>query len=510
MTNVTIEAGTLTASRADRVVSGLLLPYGEVGRTNLGRFSIEPGTIDVPTEDPSAVTLYSPHVHEKAVGRALTLTVTKAGVVGSFGVARTPAGDAYLDDVEAGRKPALSAEVEEVVIRDGKSVGGRLFAAAGVKAGAFPSALLMAEDVGEEPEQTTEDDEPSDEAPDGAESEATVAETQTAPEVEQDEQETTTETDGELRASLPGSVNGKAKSGSTAKTLFASLRGKNLQEAGTMLAALDQATATDLLPSQQQQWLGEVGSKRTYARMFVPLVQHGDLAGLKAIGWRFQSGKTPQVAAYTGYPNQPNSNVVATEQVTLDASRLAGAGSVDRAFLDFPSSEFWGAYFREQGNSYDRQLDGIVRAFLIASATHLDADAVPTDVAVALSYIVDGAFQIITAERGMPSFALVGADLWKPLMKTRQQDAAAYLSGALNLDAGQLEGFRIVPSADANLTGKVVVGTGDCATVYELPGVPVRVDAVNIAVGGAERGVFGYHAELLNDAAGLVEVSPAA
>jgi hypothetical protein len=62
--DVQIEAGSLYANAEDRIVSGLLLPYGEIGQTNLGRFSIEAGTVNIPS-DPDVVTLNVDHNREE-------------------------------------------------------------------------------------------------------------------------------------------------------------------------------------------------------------------------------------------------------------------------------------------------------------------------------------------------------------------------------------------------------------------------------------------------------------
>lgn len=508
MTTAIIEGGVLTASADARTVSGLLLPYGEVGRTNLGRVIFAKGVVKVP-EDPEVMSFTDDHtqpVEDFPLGRGVGLQETDQGIVGTFKIAKTAEGDKYLADIAGGKRRSLSAEVRGLVIRGGKAISGVLFGGGACEAGAFPSATLFAHDVGDDPE-TPEGTKPEDDAPDGAESEGIVTKPQTAPEAEQTE-EPEVEQPEPMLAHKPGSVGGKPANAKGA-TLFASLSGKTLQEAGTMLAALDQAVAADVLPAQQQQWLGEIVARKTYVRRFASLVNHGDLQGLKAIGWRFIEGKTPEVAAYAGMPAQPNSNEVKTEQVTLDAVRLAGAGSVDRAFLDFPTPEFWAGYFRELTNDYERKLDAIARDFYIANATAVVGGAIPAGVATAAAYIVDGALTILDAERGMPSWAMVGSDLYREFLLTRNDDMLAYLNAALGLEDGTLKEFRLQPTSVATMAGKVCVGTRDAATVYELAGSPVRVDAVNIAVGGAERGAFGYHAELLNDATGLALVGPA-
>jgi len=518
MADVTIEAGTLLANRQERIVSGLLLPYGEVGKTNLGRFSIAPGAVTIPT-DPSVVTLNVEHTREEPVGRAVSLTDTPAGVVATFSVASTPEGDRYLEEVENGTRNGLSAEVAEIELSKDKrkAIRGRLFAAAACVAGAFPSATLLASEAGDAADleaalaaaqdaladiqslltpKNPDDAASPDEAPAGADTEAPVAEND-APAPEQDDDKT-------LKASLAPGLGGKGK---RSATLFASLAGKAPNVAATMMASLDQITAADALPAQQAQWLGEVYGSKTYQRRFANLVQHGDLQALKAIGWKFTEGKTPEVDDYAGFPAQPYTNEVKTEAVTLDAQRIAGAGAVDRAFLDFPMESFWAGYFREQTNSYERQLDAKALEAYLAAAQIADPILPPDGVSTAAAYIVRGARSIIDAERDLPAWAIVGSDLYEELLLTRADDVLAYLSAALNIEDGQGFGpFKIVPSAHPDLIGGVLVGTRSAATVFELPGSPVRVDTVSIATGGVERGVFGYHAELINDASGLVLV----
>jgi hypothetical protein len=513
--DVTYEAGTLRANADDRTVTGLLVPYGEVARSNLGRFSVDRGVFTLP-EDVTVMNANRGHDAEDPVARFVDTTDTDAGLVAKFRIADGEDGDTLLAEIADGTRRALSAEVKNVVIKAGRAIRGRVFGAAFVDEGAFPSATLYAADAGDIDEddvitvngvqyaritQTPEGDPPTDDAAAAAESEAPVAETETAPEAETEDEKT-------LKAALPGSVrptNRKAKS--EGQTLFAALAKTAPAARGTLLAALDQAIAADLLPVQQQQWLGEVYASRTYQRRFANLVQHADLSGLKAIGWRFVDGKTPTVGDYAGYPAQPTSTEVKTEAVTLDALRLAGAGAVDRAFTDFPTPEFWAAYFREFTNDYERKLDAKARDAYVAGATAVTAGAVPAGVSEAAAKIVDGALAILDAERDLPSWAIVGSNLYRGLLLTRADDVVAFLSAALGLEEGQLAGFKIVPSSAANLASKVLVGTKTSATVFELPGSPVRVDTVNIANGGLERGVFGYHAELINDAKGLALVS---
>ena len=86
-------------------------------------------------------------------------------------------------------------------------------------------------------------------------------------------------------------------------------------------------------------------------------------------------------------------------------------------------------------------------------------------------------------------------------------DTLGYLSAALGLRDGQLDGFRIVPSSLVT-DGHVLVVSRGAADVYTLPGSPIRAEALNIANGGIDIGFFGYGGFQIKNAAGIVDVAP--
>lgn len=65
MPDIQIEGGEVLANLDERTLTGLLLPYGEEGRTNVGRFTVMAGDIAIP-EDPSVVSINEDH----EIGRA--------------------------------------------------------------------------------------------------------------------------------------------------------------------------------------------------------------------------------------------------------------------------------------------------------------------------------------------------------------------------------------------------------------------------------------------------------
>lgn len=548
--DVQIEAGSLYANAEDRIVSGLLLPYGEIGQTNLGRFSIEHGTVDIPS-DPDIVTLNVDHNREEPVGRATELTETAAGIVGTFKIAQTEEGDQLLAEIADGTRAKLSAEVKNVVIRARKAVSGSLFGAAVVAQGAFPSAALLAEfaedtdpeEEGEQVEDTTLEAEVLDVLPtvDGTEEiivdeepeEVIVSvvdpETGTAEEVVfVPETEATPDNQGDNpmgAASAPETLQAHkaapasqglatvvnhlseaAKSGS--RSLFAEIAQREDAKAVTSLfAALEDITFDGVgsvgVNTAQPQWLGELWGGRTYERKYIPLIGSGALTALTMEAWKWNA--KPSVAAWTGNKTAVPSNEPSTTPVTVSGQRYAGAHDWAREFRDFGRTDVIESALRAMTESYAKVTDIATIDALLAGATDVVAGSATSQ--VAWNRIMDGVEAII--DTAVPTFAVVASDLYRELVMTTSNDSLAYLNASLGLEAGTAAGFSIIPSSELT-AGTVLVGAREAAVSYELGGSPIRVEAEAISVGGFDIGLFGYHAVNVVNAGALALVAPAA
>lgn len=556
MTNVQIEAGTLTASHEDRILSGLLLPYGEVGNTNLGRFTVPPGVIQIPT-DVTVLAANTDHKREHPVARFLTAVDTAAGIVASFLVGKNPEGDALLaevasDDPEARKK--LSVEVSDVVLRGGKAIAGRLFGASFVKRGAFPSATLMAADVGGATPTTPPADvveKSSDEFTDenGVTHKRTITRT-THVEVDADGNTQTTITEKTVidepadpaptqeeapvgAETIPNTLTAKAKAPAvppqpTLNTMFAAFEAirtgrinhelreliqTHTVEEGTLFAALTDvpftggtAPAVDIT---RPQWIDELWSGLAYRQKFVGLFNHADLTSKTINGWRWVT--KPAGGTWAGNGAAINSNAPDTEPYTETALSFAGGHSHAREYIDFNTPGYFESYYKAMTESYAQWADEtvVLADILTAAGAGTEADD-PTNLAIGagMSAIIDGAAEVIAAN-ALPSFALVETSLWKQIAKTPQSDRLAYLNAALGLngDDGKLDSFIIRPTSLLG-AGEVLVGARDAATVYELPGTPIRAEAPNIANGKVDTGVFGYAGTVIHKADALQLITP--
>lgn len=546
--DVQIEAGSLYANAEDRIVSGLLLPYGEIGQTNLGRFSIDAGTVDIPA-DPDIVTLNVDHNREEPVGRAVELTETPAGIVGTFKIAATEEGDNLLAEIADGTRSKLSAEVKNVVIRARKAVSGSLFGAAVVAQGAFPSAALLAEfaeDTDPENEEETVADDATLEAeilevvpdPEGnveeivtddlpeqvivdtvnpesgaVESIVFVPEPNTqgenpmgaatAPETLQAHKAAPV---NEGLATVVSKLSDAAKSGS--RSLFAEIAQREDAKAVTSLfAALEDVTFDGAgsvgVNTAQPQWLGELWSGRSYERKYIPLIGSGALTALTMEAWKWNA--KPSVAAWSGNKTAVPSNEPSTTPVTVTGQRYAGAHDWAREFRDFGRTDVIESALRAMTESYAKVTDIATIDALIAGATDVEAGTATSQ--VAWNRIMDGVEAII--DTAVPTFAVVATDLYRELIMTTSNDSLAYLNASLGLEAGTAAGFSIIPSSEL-AAGNVLVGAREAAVSYELAGAPIRVEAEAISVGGFDIGLFGYHAVNVANSAALALVAPAA
>ncbi len=328
--NAQIETGTLYANVEDRIVSGLLLPYGEQGNTNLGKFSISPGAVTIPA-DPEVVTVNTQHERENPVGRATELIDTPAGIVGTFKIANTPEGDTVLAEIAEGLRSKLSAEVKNIVIRSGKAISGSLFGAAIVEQGAFPSAALLAADTPDavvevsdagdvtivsdvnpdaivvetvNPDGTvdetvyTEDNQVDPNQVDPTNNEGAPMGAATAPDTLQAHK--AAPEDANL-GTVIHSLTSAAQNGS--RSMFAELMARPEGEAAaTLYGALSDVKISGTgqvgTAIQQPQWIGELWSGRAYERKIIPLIGSGALSGLKIQGWRWTT--KPEVATWAG------------------------------------------------------------------------------------------------------------------------------------------------------------------------------------------------------------------
>jgi hypothetical protein len=261
------------------------------------------------------------------------------------------------------------------------------------------------------------------------------------------------------------------------------------------------ANVTEKENPVQAAWLGELWKGNTYVRKYASLVSTASLTARKVEGWRFVT--TPEVADYAGFPAEVPTNTVTTEAYSETSQMIAGGWKIDRSHADFGDTEFLNSFFAAATEDYARKSDLKVLNKLVATATEVEAGVAPAGVNEGMAKIIDGV--IAMNDFATPSFALVSSDVYRSILLTRSDDALLYLSSALGFEDGTVGTFRLVPSPEL-APGTVIVAAKEAVTLYELPGTPIRVSALDVAHNGTDEAIFGYYAIVVNNAKGIVSV----
>lgn len=519
----------LTAADTDpgtRTITGMVIPYGVTGMTSAGPTVVDAGALQLP-EDLSRIKLTAGHFGP-SIGYGISAEDSAEGLTMAFKVGPGEAGDQALaeaspdspvndglsieidsitwDETTDPTQPHVTAAILRVVAQvpvpafDDARVTSVAAAhhpterttmhcqhcgAADHLTAACPTAQLQAQQTPPAPPA----DSPAGRipAPAAAQSQAgAVAPGAAVP--------------AAVHAAAPGGLQGTAPAPapaiSTLDQFYAALAVKN---SGGRLPAELSAALSDITQSgvggdmEPPQIVGELWDGVAYVRKIVPL-----FGGPKALtsynvkGWRWVT--KPEVAAWTGDKAAVPSNAVDTESSSTAAERLAGAHDIDRKFRDFNDTAFFQAYYEAMTESYAIKSDAQALSSAIAFATAVNNSYVSDGI---LGAIATGVQAIGDATNAASTFVVANmADLVPFILGLTNMDLPAFL------DLLGIDPRRIVTHSGV-AAGKVLVGAAPGMDYYELPGSPIRVEAIDMVKGGVDAGVFGYHAEVLHDATAL-------
>lgn len=525
-TAIQFEAGDVLANLEERTITALLLPYGEEGRTNIGRFQVEAGSVDIPA-DPSVVGLNLDHERPSVVGRATKLWEEDRGVMATFSIAKTPDGDAALADAvdPKGKRRKMSAEFGPSYIKAGRLVKGtaRLWGAALVQAGAFPSAQVLAADTpadelpegeqppADEPTETTATnvDEFIDEdgkkhkrttttttraEPDGEGgtkttiTEKTVLEEPDAEAPAEEEEEPPVGVPNTLAASKAATTNPRPVDLRQVYASIAALRANpEDKSAHDVLAALTDITisganalpATDVL---RPNWVGQMYAGIPYVREYLPLGNLGtDISAAGKKGFTVNRGTTgvpilgpggiPNGGNWDGNKADINSYNGFTETAGSSLRRFAVGHDVAREFYDLPGgAEVVEAFLKLviEDHLYWSDMCGLYD-LQVTSGVPVAADTAdyPADYPAALGMLIQGILAVkarkADGRRDVPTYAIANDEAYKALVYAAggAEHLPEFVSIAISTNSeGTVDGNVQVVQGDTGITGSESVQVG--------------------------------------------------
>lgn len=476
--------GIVQASKDERTITGLALPWDTPGNTSGGKVTVGKDAVSMP-HDLRRVKLLRDHNREQPVGYVTNIESTEQGLMVTFRVGNTAEGDLALTEAAEGIRDGLSVELSSVKRSpDGKQVlSSMLDAVALVAVPAFSDARVSAVATDSDEDSESVDEPASEDAPNTEEN------------VMNEENQNVTEPVVEAAHVPEGLIVPTKKAELSMSSVTDTLRAiRNGEQNADITAALADITRSANPWVSPEGFVGELWEGVGYERQVVPLLTNASLSHWKVTGWRWTT--KPGVAAYAGDKAAIPSNSPVTESVSVEASRLAGGHDLDRKFIDFNDTEFIASYFRAMAESYAYESDKAASEFVTSSATVVtDANGGGDILKAALL----GANKVKSLSRASASYILVNPEDMVALLGTKSADVPAFLD-VLGINPRAFVSSELVPA------GSVIVGAKAAATFYELGGSPIRVEAVSLANGGHDAAVFGYYATLLHSANGIVRI----
>jgi HK97 family phage prohead protease len=537
--------GTLTAAvyQAEpgepnhRVAEGILVPYGQPGRTNLGPKRIARGALRLVAEAP-VVGLYG-HDRERSVSRLIASEDRAEGLWGRLRIAETPTGDLLLAELRGGVRDGLSVELSDLVLdaSDPNLVtSARLDAVAHVPLPAYDSARVSALAA----TQHAPTGEPSVTAPAPTAAPAAEPTAPAAPALDYAALAAALAPHLTAAAAPAGLPTGALTAAPAAPGLAPSAPARPdldnpVVQAATLQAqvardpsnrelhaALVDITQSGLSLFDNPSTLGEkLWEGAGYSRRFVSLFRQQPLTAMKGTGWQWV--ERPQVADYAGNKAGIPSNQVSVEPTEWTAERCAGGWDIDRKFRDFGDAQFWTEFYAAQTESYLELSDARAAAALVDYAFDVtDAATYPTHYNLPAGYsTAAGGLVVAQADvlqaaalatailedtprvRRGPDYIVMNTADWLSLSTLTSLDLPAFLS-LLKVDPGNFQRSSLVPK------GSIIAGIRQAATFRELGATPIRVEALDVARGGIDSAVFGYTASHMDRPGGIIAVPLAA
>ena len=118
--HLTFSSPIEAADAGRRIISGVVVPYGKVGYTNVGAVVFERGSIQVPNV--SKIKLLAQHEQTASgvIGRAQSLNDTTTAMLGTFKVSASRDGENFLIKASEGLLDGLSVGVDVIASKPGK------------------------------------------------------------------------------------------------------------------------------------------------------------------------------------------------------------------------------------------------------------------------------------------------------------------------------------------------------------------------------------------------------
>jgi len=481
----------IAANSSKRELTGVIVPFGQVGHTNMGDVVFSAGSLKIG----EGIKLFTEHDMTRPIGKLSRYEEDDKGIVGTFKIARTNAGDDALAEAQEGLRTGFSvgAMIDDYVTKGEQVIVNEatLREVSHVTFPAFGEYAQITDVAASESEQPKE-------------SEETIVSNEVTPEVVE-----------EVAAEVVATPAVEAAERKVMPAIFTAPRSPIVGKA----SYLEHSVRAALGNEDSRQYVMAADTTGNNAA-FIPTPQSTEVingianadrgaidaisrATLPASGMSFEIPKvtTAPTVAETAEANAISETDMASSFVSVSVKKYAGQQTFSVELLDRSSPAFFDELVRQMEFAYAKATDLAVVNGLASGST--DGGNRTFDAAGLLDFVADGAADIYSNSLGFARNLLVSPTAWgtimgfndagRPIYNAAQPSNAGGQVGPTSL-IGNVAGLNLYVSRNVASTGdySMFVINPDAYTWYESPRLQLRTNVIN--TGQIDVAYYGYGA----------------
>ena len=495
----------IAANSSKRELTGVIVPFNEVGHTNMGDVVFQQGSLKIG----EGIKLFTEHDMTRPIGKLSRYEEDDKGIIGTFKIARTNAGDDALAEAQEGLRTGFSVGAmiddyvtkgEQVIVNEAtlKEVSHVTFPAFGEHAQITEVAASA------EPSQPTE-------------SEETIVSNEVTPEVVEEvakavEAPAVEAAERNVRPAIFTAP--RSPIVSKASYLEHSIRAAlgNEDSRQYVMAADTTSNNAGFIPTPQSTEV--INGIANADRGFIDAISK---ATLPPAGMTFEIPKitTAPTVAQADEAAALSETDTASSFVSVPIKKFGGQQTLSVELLDRSSPVFFDELVRQMEFAYAKATDAYV-AGEVANNGVLNATAADEDREGLLEYVSSAAAAVYSASLGFARNIVVSPQQWGKIMSYNEAGRPIYTAtqpsnagGNVSPQSlrGQISGLDMYVSRSMNGTGgtglgdySMVVLNPESYTWYESPRLSLRTAVIN--TGQIDVNYYGFGALATKIAAG--------
>jgi HK97 family phage prohead protease/HK97 family phage major capsid protein len=494
----------IAANSSKRELTGVIVPFGQVGHTNMGDVVFQKGSLKIG----EGIKLFTEHDMTRPIGKLARYEEDDNGIIGTFKIARTNSGDDALAEAQEGLRTGFSVGAmiddfvtrsEQVIVNEAtlKEVSHVTFPAFGEHAQITEVAASA-----DTPQPTTESEElvSNEVTPEVVEE---VAAEVAAPAVEAQERNVRPAIFTAPRSPIV------SKGSYLEHSLRAALG--NDESRQYVMAADTTGNNAGFIPTPQSTEV--INGIANADRGFIDALSR---ATLPPAGMSFEIPKitTVPTVAQAAEEAALSETDTASSFVSVSVKKFGGQQTLSVELLDRSSPVFFDELVRQMEFAYAKATDSYVMGEVANNGT-LNATAADEDREGLLEYVSSAAAAVYSASLGFARNIVVSPQQWGKIMSYNEAGRPIYTAtqpsnagGNVSPQSlrGQISGLDMYVSRSMTGTGaglgdySMAVLNPDSYTWYESPRLSLRTNVINTAQ--IDVNYYGYGALATKIAAG--------